>query len=100
VSASISNAAEQIGKPQTRYPSLVLGVATKDRRSSYTRSGAPIPIERSPRKLFERLFVQGKLRRCREGRGTCRQGRSTLDFVGDQAKRLGSLAVPGDRQRL
>src|SRR5438045_198181 len=50
-------AAEQIGN-RTRYPSLVLGVGNEGQTLSYTRSGAPIPIERSPRKLFEKLFVQ------------------------------------------
>jgi hypothetical protein len=52
-------AAEQIGN-ETRYPSLVLAMSNEGSTLSYTRSGAPIPSERSPRKLFEKLFHQGK----------------------------------------
>ena len=92
-------AAEQIGN-HTRYPSLVLGVGSEGQTLSYTRSGAPIPIERSPRKLFEKLFIQGKPSEVAAKVEEIRQGRSTLDFVGDQAKRLNGSLSPADRQRL
>ena len=52
-------AAEQIGN-RTRYPSLVLANSNEGQTLSYTRSGAPIPAEKSPKKLFQKLFVQGK----------------------------------------
>jgi len=92
-------AAEQIGN-RTRYPSLVLGVGSEGQTLSYTRSGAPIPIERSPRKLFEKLFVQGKPSEVAAKVEQLRQGRSTLDFVGDQAKRLNKSLSAADQQRL
>jgi hypothetical protein len=92
-------AAEQIGS-RTRYPSLVLGVGNEGQTLSYTRSGAPIPIERSAKKLFEKLFVQGKPAEVAAKVEEIRQGRSTLDFVGDQAKRLNATLSPADRQRL
>lgn len=92
-------AAEQFGN-RTRYPSLVLGVGNEGQTLSYTRSGAPIPIERSPRKLFEKLFVQGKPAEVAAKVEELRQGRSTLDFVGDQAKRLNGSLSPADRDRL
>jgi hypothetical protein len=92
-------AAEQIGD-RTRYPSLVLGVGSEGQTLSYTRSGAPIPIERSPRKLFERLFVQGNPAEVAAKVEEIRQGRSTLDFVGDQARRLNGSLSPADRARL
>jgi len=92
-------AAEQLGN-RTRYPSLVLGVGNEGQTLSYTRSGAPIPIERSPRKLFEKLFVQGKPSEVAAKVEELRQGRSTLDFVGDQAKRLNGSLSPADRHRL
>src|SRR3954468_15879967 len=92
-------AAEQFGN-RTRYPSLVLGVGNEGQTLSYTRSGAPIPIERSPRKLFEKLFVQGKPSEVAAKVEELRQGRSTLDFVGDQAKRLNGSLSPADRRRL
>jgi hypothetical protein len=92
-------AAEQIGS-KTRYPSLVLGVGSEGQTLSYTRSGAPIPIERSPRKLFERLFVQGNPAEVAAKVEEIRQGRSTLDFVGGQAARLNAALAPADRRRL
>ncbi len=92
-------AVEQIGN-RTRYPSLTLGVGSEGQTLSYTRSGAPIPIERSPKKLFERLFVQGKASEVAARMEELRQGRSTLDFVGDQAKRLNASLSAADKQRL
>ena len=92
-------AAERIGN-RTRHPALVLGVGNEGQTLSYTRSGAPIPIERSPRKLYERLFVQGKASEVEARMADLRQGRSTLDFVRDQAKRLNGSLSPADRQRL
>ena len=92
-------AAEQIGN-QTRYPSLVLAMTNENPTLSYTRSGAPIPAEKSPRKLFERLFVQGRPDEIEERVESLRQGRSTLDFVSEQSKRLNKSLAPADRRRL
>jgi hypothetical protein len=92
-------AAEQIGN-RTRYSSLVLGCGNEGQTLSYTRSGAPIPIERSPRKLFEKLFIQGKPAEIAAKVEEIRQGRSTLDFVGDSAKRLNQSLSSSDKQRL
>jgi hypothetical protein len=92
-------AAEQVGN-RTRYPSLVLGVGNEGQTLSYTRSGAPIPIEKSPKRLFEKLFVQGKPGEVAARVEEIRQGRSTLDFVGDQTRRLNGTLGPADRQRL
>ncbi|MFO0797512.1 MAG: DUF1552 domain-containing protein [Gemmataceae bacterium] len=92
-------AAEQVGN-RTRYSSLVLGVGQEGQTLSYTRSGAPIPIERSPKRLFEKLFVQGNPGEVAARVEEIRQGRSTLDFVGDQARRLNGSLGPADRQRL
>src|SRR5437868_646477 len=53
-------AAERIGN-HTRYPSLVLAMSSENNQTlSFTRSGAPIPAERSPNRLFQRLFMQGR----------------------------------------
>ena len=46
-------AAELIGN-RTRYPSLVLANSNEGSTLSYTRSGAPIPSEKSPKKLFHK----------------------------------------------
>jgi hypothetical protein len=67
---------------------------------SYTRSGAPISAERSPKKLFQRLFVQGDPKEVEANVEALKQGRSMLDFVGEQSKRLNRSLSPGDRQRM
>jgi hypothetical protein len=92
-------AAEELGN-RTRYPSLVLHVGGEGQTLSYTRSGAPIPPERSARKLFEKLFVQGRPDEVAAAVEALRQGRSTLDFVGDQSKRLSGKLPADDRRRL
>src|SRR5687768_17005854 len=94
------SAAEQIGD-KTRYPSLVLAMSGEGNATmSYTRSGAPIPAERSPKKLFQRLFVQGKPDEVAASVEALRQGRSTLDFIADQRDRLDRSLSAGDRQRI
>jgi hypothetical protein len=93
-------AAERIGN-QTRYPSLVLAMSGENNATlSYTRSGAPIPAERSANRLFRRLFLQGPPQEVEAAVEALRQDRSTLDFVGDQSRRLNRTLAPSDRQRL
>jgi len=93
-------AAEQIGN-RTRYPSLVLAISSEGNQTlSFTRSGAPISAERSPRKLFQTLFLQGKKEDIDANIESIKQGRSMLDFVGEQSKRLNRMLPPSDRARL
>lgn len=92
-------AAEEVGS-QTRYPSLVLAITNENPTLSFTRSGAPIPAEKSPRKLFERLFFQGKPEEIAANVEALRQGRSLLDFVGEESKRLSRSLSSPDQQRL
>ncbi|MDX1947806.1 MAG: DUF1552 domain-containing protein [Pirellulaceae bacterium] len=92
-------AAEQVGN-QTRYPSLVLAMSNEGQTLSFTRSGAPIPAERSPKKTFQKLFVQGKPEEVAANVEAYKQGRSMLDFVGEQSKRLQRSLGPADRQRI
>lgn len=92
-------AAEHVGD-QTRFPSLVVTVSNEGQTMSYTRSGAPIAAERSPRKLFTSLFVQGKPEEVEAAVEALRQGRSTLDFVREQARHLDGVLSPEDRARM
>src|SRR5436190_20930099 len=76
-------AAEQIGN-QTRYPSLTVAMISGGAFTlSFTRNGAALAAERSPRKLFQKLFVQGKPEEVEANVKALRRGRSMLDFVGD-----------------
>lgn len=93
-------AAERVGN-QTRYPSLVLAMSSENNQTlSFTRSGAPIPAERSANRLFRRLFLQGPPTEVAAAVGALQQERSTLDFVADQSRRLNRLLGPADRQRM
>lgn len=93
-------AAEQIGN-QTRFPSLTLAMTNEGGPTlSYTRSGAPIAPDKSPRKLFQKLFVQGTPREVEANVEALRQGRSLLDFVGAQSSRLNRSLSKSDQQRM
>jgi hypothetical protein len=93
-------AAEQVGG-FTRFPCLTLANSGEPQSTlSFTRSGAPIPAQRSPRKLFEQLFVQGKPEEIAAKVEDLRQGRSTLDFVNEQSKRLNRTLSKNDQQRM
>ena len=93
-------AAERVGN-ETRYPSLVLAMTSEGGQTlSFTRSGAAISAERSPKKLFQRLFLQGKPEEVEAAAEQLRQGRSMLDFLGAQSRRLDGAVSEADRKRL
>jgi hypothetical protein len=92
-------AAEEIGN-QTRHPSLVLAVTNENATMSFTRNGAPIPSEQSPMKLFRRLFIQGNNKEVSANVEALQRGRSLLDFVSDESKRLGRTLSKNDQSRL
>ena len=92
-------AAEQIGN-RTRHPSLVLAVTNENATMSFTRNGAPIPSEQSPTKLFGRLFIQGNNKEVAANVEALQRGRSLLDFVSDESKRLGRTLSKNDQSRL
>ncbi len=93
-------AAEHVGN-HTRYPSLTLAMSSEGGQTlSFTRSGAPISAERSPKKLFQKLFVQGKPEDVEANVEALRQGRSMLDFVGDQSRRLNRSLSKADQRRM
>ncbi len=92
-------AAEQVGNA-TRFPSLVLAITNENATLSYTRNGAAIPSEQSPRALFEKLFVQGAAQDVALRVESLRQGRSTLDFVADASRRLTRDLPAADQARL
>jgi len=78
-------AADRIGS-QTRFPALTLSGAMSG--LSWTRTGALVPADTSPSKVFARLFLEGRsdavqLRRIEDGQ-------SILDDVRDQASALRS----------
>ena len=89
--------AESIGS-QTRFPSLVLGTGSES--MSWSASGVPLPAEPSPSKAFQQLFVDGtKAEVEAQVRGLTR-GRSILDTVMGQAKKLQGELGKRDQEKL
>lgn len=92
-------AAEQIG-PSTRFPTLSLQIGREHSSLSFTRSGVMIPTEKSPAKLYQRMFVQGSAHEIELRVDDLRRGRSMLDFVKGSARSLRRQLASGDRDKL
>lgn len=91
-------AAEHIGT-QTRFPSLVLS-GEGSGGLSWTRTGALIPADNSPSKVFARLFLEGDSGEVERQMRRLEDGRSILDDVRSQAKSLLSGLGSEDRDKL
>jgi hypothetical protein len=90
-------AAVHIGD-QTRFPSLAL--SGEGTGISWTRTGAPVPASTSPARVFARLFLAGRPEEVQAQTRRLEEGRSILDDVGAQAKKLQSGLGTGDREKL
>lgn len=92
--------AEQIGST-TRYSSFVLDVnAESTQGMSFSRSGVKVPSESSPAKLYAKMFLQGNPNEIDARIADLQRGRSSLDFVSDDARRLSKSVGAQDRERL
>jgi hypothetical protein len=91
-------AADHIGT-QTRFPSLALS-GEGSGGLSWTRTGALIPANNSPSKVFAQLFLEGRAEEVREQMRRLEDGRSILDDISDQAKTLRSALGKPDREKL
>lgn len=90
--------AKQLGR-ETRFPALVLSLSGSQ-SPSYTDTGSMISAESSPAKLFTSLFVdQSPTEQAQQARRIS-EGRSIMDVVGQDAKRLQQQLGAGDRNRL
>jgi len=83
---------------QTRYDSLVL--TTYNGSLSYTGNGVNIPAIDRPSQIFSKLFLASTPQQQQEELRKIGTGRSMLDFVGEQAKRLSKRVTAIDRARL
>jgi hypothetical protein len=90
-------AAERLGD-QTRFPSLAL--SHEGHSLSWTRSGALVPSDTSPARVFARLFVEGRPEEVQAQLRRLRDGQSILDRVGGQVKKLESDLGANDRDKL
>jgi len=90
-------AAERIGG-ETRHPSLSL--ADEGFGLSWTRSGAPVPADSSPSRVFARLFLTGRPEEVQAQARRLRDGQSILDAVRGQAARVQGDVGASDREKL
>jgi hypothetical protein len=91
-------AADHFGS-QTRFSSVTLGSA-KRQSQSYTNGGVMIPAETSPAKLFAKMFLDGKPAEIRNQQRRLNDGKSILDELGSQAKKLKRKASTADNHLL
>jgi hypothetical protein len=82
----------------TRFPSLVLG--TEGSNISVNRSGVRLPADTKPSKVFAKLFLEGTPDEMQREMDRLNEGRSILDAVSDDAKRLGGRVSAGDRDKI
>ena len=90
-------AADQIGD-RTRFPSLTL--SGEGLGLSWTRTGAIVPADNSPSKVFTRLFLDGGPDEVRAQVRRLENGRSILDDVRSQADFLRTDLGAADRHKL
>ncbi|HEV3257201.1 MAG TPA: DUF1552 domain-containing protein [Gemmataceae bacterium] len=90
-------AVERVGL-ETRFPSLTLG--DEGFGLSWTRSGAPVPADFSPSRVFARLFLEGRPEEVQAQARRLRAGQSVLDAVGDQARKMQAGLGANDRDKL
>lgn len=90
-------AAEQIGD-RTRFPTLTL--SCEGLGLAWTRSGAQIPADNSPSRVFARLFLEGTADEVRSQVRRLEDGRSILDDVRGQAAELRTSLDKDDREKL
>ena len=90
-------AAEEIGG-ETRFSSLVL--SCEGFSLSWTRSGAMVPSDFLPSRVFARLFLEGRPDEIETQKRRLREGRSILDGVREQAAAMHSAVGAGDREKL
>jgi len=84
---------------ETRFPSLVLNTG-RESSPSYTETGAMIPAEDDPIRLFMKLFVDDKPDERERQAELLRQGRSVMDAVAAEARALQRELGAADRDKL
>ena len=91
-------AAEKLGYV-TRFPSVVIS-SNSAKSQSFTSSGVMVPAERSPAKLFSKMFLKGNARQVEKQKRRLSDGRSVLDSLRSQAKKLRRGTSRSDNRQL
>jgi hypothetical protein len=93
--------AERLG-PITRFPSLTLGVnvGRAARSLSWTAGGVMIPCEDKPSEVFKKLFLGGSPEEVQAQQRQLALGKSIMDTVAEQTKRLERSVGARDKEKL
>lgn len=83
---------------KTRIPYLAL--STRSNSLSWTASGVPIPPDNSPAKLFQKMFINGTDKEVASELRELKRGRSILDTVLGDARRLQTRLGARDKEKL
>ena len=95
---SVDQVAAELMGGETRFDSLVLG--SRGGSLSWTRGGVSIPSERSPSKLFAKLFLDGSKTEVDAQVRKLKDGQSIMDTVNDEARKLEKELGRRDREKL
>jgi hypothetical protein len=87
--------AAEIGEA-TRFASLTVG----EQSLSWTANGVSVPQEKSPAKLFAKLFIAGSGADVANQREQIKDGHSILDSVLEEAGAMQSRVTAADREKL
>jgi hypothetical protein len=90
--------AERVGH-LTRYPSLTLAVNGRT-SLSWTAGGVMIPVDGKASQVFQKLFLGGSPQEVAEQKRRLALGKSIMDTVADQTRRLQRNVGARDRDRL
>ena len=83
---------------QTRFPTLTL--SCEGAGLSWTKSGAPVPTEDWPSSVFAKLFLEGGPEEVQAQARRLADGKSVLNAVRDQARKMKDRLDGGDREKL
>lgn len=83
---------------ETRFSTLTL--SCEGTGLAWTRSGAPVPADAWPSSVFAKLFLEGRPDEVAAQARRLQDGKSVLDAVGDQARRLQPVLGAADREKI
>jgi hypothetical protein len=94
--ASLDQVAAEHLRGETRFTTLGLGESPL----SWTRSGAPVPNDSWASSVFARMFIEGRPDEVEAQKRRLRDGKSILDSVRSQAKKLTPALAKNDVEKL
>lgn len=86
--------------PETRFSHLALSTSPTQESLSVARSGVMLPSDFKPSEVFRRLFVDGTPDEIAEQTRRLVEGRSIMDLMGDESRRLQRQVGKRDGERL